>query len=134
MLTKELQETLRRALDVAMERRHEFLLLEHLLLAMLDDPRAIECLTASGASADALREALIEHLDESIDSLPEDVDADPQQTLSFQRVLQRAAMHMRSSGRESIDSGNLLRLRQTVAATATAYTVGIQVFGTVLTP
>jgi len=108
MLTKELQETLRRALDEAMNRRHEYLLLEHLLLAMLDDPRAVECLEACGANLDDLRQELIDFLTEEVEMLPEGRDAEPQQTISFQRVLQRAAMHVRSSGRNSLDAANLL--------------------------
>ena len=108
MLTKELQETLRRALEAALERRHEFLLLEHLLLAMLDDATAREILVACGADMDPLRDDLEEFLDEQVEPLPEGTDVEPQQTLSFQRVLQRAAMHVRSAGRESLNAGNLL--------------------------
>ncbi len=108
MLTRELQETLRRALEYALERRHEFLLLEHLLLAMLDDVAAQEILAACGADMDALRTDLTAFLDEQVESLPEGTDVEPQQTLSFQRVLQRAAMHVRSAGRETLNAGNLL--------------------------
>jgi ATP-dependent Clp protease ATP-binding subunit ClpA len=108
MLTKELQETLRRALEIALERRHEFLLLEHLLLAMLDDVTAAEILVACGCDMDALRDDLTEFLDTQVESLPDGSDVEPQQTLSFQRVLQRAAMHVRSAGRESLNAGNLL--------------------------
>ena len=108
MLTKELQETLRRALEYALERRHEFLLLEHLLLAMLDDTSAQEILAACEADMDQLRDDLQEFLDEQVESLPEGTDNEPAQTLSFQRVLQRAAMHVRSAGRESLNAGNLL--------------------------
>ena len=108
MLTKELQETLRRALEYALERRHEFLLLEHLLLAMLDDTSAQEILVACEADMDQLRADLLEFLEEQVESLPEGVENEPAQTLSFQRVLQRAAMHVRSAGRESLNAGNLL--------------------------
>ncbi|MBN93611.1 MAG: ATP-dependent Clp protease ATP-binding subunit ClpA [Deltaproteobacteria bacterium] len=108
MLTRELQETLRRALELAMELRHEFLLLEHLLMAMLDDPEGQEILEACGATLDELRPELRAFLQDDIESLPLGADTEPQQTLSFQRVLQRAAMHMRSAGRDHIDSGNLL--------------------------
>ena len=108
MLTRELQDTLRRSLDMALDSRHEFLLLEHLLLAMADDPRAIEILEACGVTIDTLRDELTSHMENDIDALPAGVDTEPQQTLTFQRVLQRAAMHMRSSGRDTIDAGNLL--------------------------
>jgi len=108
MLTQELQETLRRALEHALERRHEFLLLEHLLLAMLDDTTAQEILVACAADMDALRADLQEFLNTQVEALPDGTDVEPQQTLSFQRVLQRAAMHVRSAGRESLNAGNLL--------------------------
>jgi len=108
MLTQELQDTLRRALEAALVRRHEYLTLEHLLLAMLDDPRGIECLEAAGGDVERLRAELIEYLESQVSSLPKGTDREPQQTMSFQRVLQRAAMHMRSSGRENIDAGHLL--------------------------
>jgi len=108
MLTRELQQTLRRALESSLEYRHEFLLLEHLLRAMLEDPRGSEILAACGADLDELRGSLDVFLREQVDPLPSSSDAEPQQTLSFQRVLQRAAMHVRSSGREEIDAGNLL--------------------------
>ncbi|MCP4868648.1 MAG: ATP-dependent Clp protease ATP-binding subunit ClpA [Proteobacteria bacterium] len=108
MLTQELQDTLRRALEAALARRHEYLLLEHLLFAMLDDPRGIECLEAAGADIERLRAELIEYLESQVPSLPKGSDREPQQTMSFQRVLQRAAMHMRSSGRDNIDAGHLL--------------------------
>jgi len=108
MLTRELQQTLRRALELSLEFRHEFLLLEHLLRAMLDDPRASEILVACGADIDQLMVNLDTFLREQLEPLPQDSDVEPQQTLSFQRVLQRAAMHVRSSGREEIDAGNLL--------------------------
>ncbi len=108
MLTKELQETLRRALEHALELRHEFLLLEHLLLAMLDDSSAQEILAACEADMDLLRADLTGFLEEQVEALPEGTDNEPAQTLSFQRVLQRAAMHVRSAGRESLNAGNLL--------------------------
>jgi len=108
MLTRELQETLRRAVETAMEMRHEYLLLEHLLLAMLDDDTAKDILGACQADIDALRAELTAFLTDDVEPLPEGSDAEPQQTLSFRRVLQRAAMHTRSSGRDEINAGNLL--------------------------
>ena len=71
MLTSELQETLRRSIDMALDRRHEFLILEHLLLSMLDDPRALEILDASGVDTNRLREELEAYLSESVSPLPE---------------------------------------------------------------
>jgi ATP-dependent Clp protease ATP-binding subunit ClpA len=108
MLTTELQATLTRSIDMALNMQHEFLVLEHLMLAMLDDPRAIEILEACGVDIAPLREGLDAYLDETGAPLPEGGDAEPQQTITFQRVIQRAAMHMRSSGRDTIDAGNIL--------------------------
>jgi len=108
MLTTELQETLRRSVDMALDMRHEFLVLEHLLMAMLDDPRAIEILAACGVETGRLHEELEAYLAETVNPLPDGAEGEPQQTLTFQRVIQRAAMHMRSSGRDTIDAGNLL--------------------------
>jgi ATP-dependent Clp protease ATP-binding subunit ClpA len=108
MLTKELQETFRRALEMALERRHEFLLLEHLLYSMLDDPRGKEILEACGADLGKLRAELERFLTEKVKPVAKGSSVEPHQTLAFQRVLQRAAMHMRSSGRDTIDAGNVL--------------------------
>ncbi len=108
MLTQELQETLTRAFEAALDRRHEYLLLEHLLLAMLDDPTAQEILEACAADLDALRDSLGTFLAEQVEAMDDGQKRDPAQTLSFRRVLQRAAMHMRSAGRDRIDAGNLL--------------------------
>ncbi len=108
MLTRELQETLRRAVETAMEMRHEYLLLEHLLLAMLDDTTAKDILGACDADLEELRAQLTAFLSEDVEPLPEGADIEPQQTISFRRVLQRAAMHTRSSGRDEINAGNLL--------------------------
>jgi len=108
MLTSELQATLTRSIDMALDMQHEFLVLEHLVLAMLDDPRAVEILGACGVDIGVLREGLGAYLEETVTPLPEDGPGEPQQTITFQRVIQRAAMHMRSSGRDTIDAGNIL--------------------------
>jgi ATP-dependent Clp protease ATP-binding subunit ClpA len=107
-LTPELQDTLRRAVFMSRERRHEYLLLEHVLLAMLDDRTAINILRHCGGNVDVLRTELEEYLG-AIPSVPEDEgDTEPEQTLSFQRVLQRAAMHVQGAGRDNMNAGNLL--------------------------
>ncbi|RMH40781.1 MAG: ATP-dependent Clp protease ATP-binding subunit ClpA [Deltaproteobacteria bacterium] len=107
MLTPELQDTLRRAVQSARDRRHEYLLLEHVLLAMLDDRTARNIIKHCGGDVDALRAELEAYLAE-LPTLPPDDPSDPEQTLSFQRVLQRAAMHVQGAGRDTMNSGNLL--------------------------
>ena len=108
MLTPELQATLRRAIELAYGRRHEFVTLEHLLAAMLDDPRAAEILKACGADLAELRSDTEGFLAEHMEELPEGEDRQPHQTLAFRRVLDLAAAHMRSSGRDALDSGAVL--------------------------
>jgi len=108
MLTPELQDTLRRAVDYARSRRHEYILLEHVLLAMCDDPTAAKILRNCGADVDELRGELETYLEDQVATLPEGTDHEPEQTLSFQRVLQRAAMHVEGAGRENMNAGNVL--------------------------
>ena len=108
MLTPELQDTLRRAVDYARQRRHEYILLEHVLLAMCDDPTAAKILRNCGADVDELRSELETYLEDQVATLPEGADHEPEQTLSFQRVLQRAAMHVEGAGRENMNAGNVL--------------------------
>jgi len=107
MIARDLQLTFGRAVHDARSRRHEFVGLEHVLRAMLDDPHAIEILNACGANIDELREELEAFLD-GLDKVPEDVDADVDQTVALTRVLQRAAIHVQSSGKKEIDSGDIL--------------------------
>jgi len=108
MLSSELQQTLQRAVDDTRERRHEYLLLEHVLLAMLEDDTAIKILKACGADVPALRVDLEEFLTDSVEVLPEDAEIGPEQTLAFQRVLQRALMHAQGAERDVVTSGNVL--------------------------
>jgi ATP-dependent Clp protease ATP-binding subunit ClpA len=108
MITRDLRATLNRAVKEAERRKHEYLTLEHVLFAMLQDPVATEILQACGGNLPELRGELEEFLDESIERLPEGVDAQPEQTLAFQRALQRAALHVQSSGKKEMDAGNLL--------------------------
>ena len=107
-LTPELQATIRRAVDDVRKRRHEYLTLEHLLLAMLDDESAVRVLRNCGADVGKLRIDLEEFLHENCEVLPEGAEIGPEQTLSFQRVLQRAALHASGAGREQVTSGNIL--------------------------
>ena len=108
MLSKELEVTLNLAFKEARAQRHEFMTVEHLLLALLDNPTAAKVLRACGADLSALRRQLTEFIQESSPLLPEDEDRDTQPTLGFQRVLQRAVFHVQSSGKKEVDGANVL--------------------------
>src|SRR5690606_16185029 len=98
MLSRNLEQTLHRALAFANERRHEFATLEHLLLALVDDQDAVAVMRACGVDLDRLREDLPHYLDSELESLVLDRPEDAKPTAGFQRVLQRAAIHVQSSG------------------------------------
>jgi len=108
MIARELQATLRKAYDEAQRMRHEYVTLEHLLLALLDDPKAEKALEACGANRPRLRKKLYSFFGENVAKLPEDLDAEPHQTLAVERVLQRAAIHAISSEMKVIDGANVL--------------------------
>ncbi|MGD8327453.1 MAG: ATP-dependent Clp protease ATP-binding subunit ClpA [Sphingomonadales bacterium] len=103
-----LETTLHRALAEANSRNHEYVTLEHLLLALTEDSDAIAVFNACSVDTEELRRALVIYLDDELDSLilPDGVDATP--TRSFQRVVQRAIIHVQSSGREQVTGANLL--------------------------
>ena len=107
-ITKELESSLRLAFAEAKARRHEHVTLEHLLYALLRDPVATRILRACGARLQELKRELEQHLQESQPQLPDGSDRDPEQTRAFQRVLERAAMQVQSSGKETIDAGSVL--------------------------
>ena len=108
MLSKELENSLNAAFRTAYEKRHEFITVEHLLLAMLDNAAALEVLRACGCNVDMLRKELAEFLDETTPLIPVGVKRDTQPTLGFQRVLQRAAFHVQSSGKKEVTGANVL--------------------------
>ena len=108
MLSKELEVTLNLAFKEAREQRHEFMTVEHLLLALLDNPTAAKVLRACGADLNALRRQLTDFIHESSPLLPDDEDRDTQPTLGFQRVLQRAVFHVQSSGKKEVNGANVL--------------------------
>jgi ATP-dependent Clp protease ATP-binding subunit ClpA len=108
MLSKELELTLNSAFREAREKRHEFMTVEHLLLALLDNPAASKVLKACGVEIDKLREELTEYLGESTPVLPVKDDRETQPTLGFQRVLQRAVFHVQSSGKKEVTGANVL--------------------------
>jgi ATP-dependent Clp protease ATP-binding subunit ClpA len=109
MLSNELEYCLNDAFQKAREERHEFITVEHLLLALLDTPAVIETLKACGADLARLRRELKEFVDDSTPRLRSDEDeVDVQPTLGFQRVLQRAVFHVQSSGRKEVTPVNVL--------------------------
>ncbi|MEK8023894.1 MAG: ATP-dependent Clp protease ATP-binding subunit ClpA [Candidatus Hydrogenedentota bacterium] len=107
MLTKELESTIQSAIDEARKRRHEFVTLEHILFAMLSDATASSIMKACGADLKKLKKEL-DAVFADMDALPEGKEAEPEHTAGFWRVLQRAAVHVHSSGRDQIDAGTLL--------------------------
>ncbi|MDJ0906709.1 MAG: ATP-dependent Clp protease ATP-binding subunit ClpA [Woeseiaceae bacterium] len=108
MLSSELEFCLNEAFQRARDSRHEFMTVEHLLLALLDIPKVHEILKACDGNIPELRRQLIEFVDEQTPLLPEDADTDVQPTLGFQRVLQRAVFHVQSSGKKEVTSANVL--------------------------
>jgi ATP-dependent Clp protease ATP-binding subunit ClpA len=108
MLSRNLEQTLHRALSLASERRHEYATLEHLLLGLTDDSDAATVLRACGVDLDKLRAELTEFLDKDLAGLATDRPGDPKPTAGFQRVVQRAAIHVQSSGRDEVTGANVL--------------------------
>ena len=108
MLNKELESALNQAFKRARDLQHEFMTVEHLLLALLDNSSAAEILKACGANLTELRQELILFLDETTPLLPPDDDRETQPTLGFQRVLQRAVFHVQSSGKREVNGANVL--------------------------
>ncbi len=107
-IAKPLQTTLRRAFDDAAEQRYEYVTLEHLLLALLDDDNAGKAIKALGGNVDRLRARLTKFIDENFEKLPNGESAEPQQTIAVERVLQRALIHAISSEMNVINGGNVL--------------------------
>lgn len=109
MLNKELELTLNHAYKEAKEKRHEFMTIEHLLLALLDNDSALNVLKACGANVDVLRTELYCFIDETTPTYPNDqAEKDTQPTLAFQRVIQRAIFHVQSSGSGEVNGANVL--------------------------
>ena len=109
MLSKKLEVTLSQAYKLASDKRHEFLTVEHLLLALLDNEDAQEVLRACGAEIERLRKSLIHFIEETSPVIPDDVeDRDTQPTIGFQRVLQRAVFQVQSSGNTEVNGANIL--------------------------
>ncbi len=108
MLSRNLEQTLHRALGLANDRRHEYATLEHLLLALAEDADATTVLRACGVDIEKLKRDLGEFLDKDLAGLVTDRSGDPKPTAGFQRVVQRAAIHVQSSGRDEVTGANVL--------------------------
>ena len=108
MLSRNLEQTLHRALEFAQQRHYEFATLEHLLLALTEDQDAVAVMRACGVDVARLREDLLAYIDNELAGLVLDQPEDAKPTAGFQRVLQRAAIHVQSSGREEVTGANVL--------------------------
>nr|WP_217354849.1 ATP-dependent Clp protease ATP-binding subunit ClpA [Ruegeria arenilitoris] len=104
-----MEQAIHAALAAANERRHEFATLEHLLLALLEEPDAVRVMKACSVDLDELRSSLVEFIDEDLSNLVTDIDgSEAVPTAAFQRVIQRAAIHVQSSGRTEVTGANVL--------------------------
>ena len=103
-----LETTLHNALTHASERRHEYATLEHLLLALIDDEHASKVMQACGVELGELGDAVTQYLDSELDSLKVEGSSDPSPTSGFQRVVQRAILHVQSSGKDEVTGANVL--------------------------
>ena len=103
-----LEKTLHNALAFASERRHEYATLEHLLLALVGDDDAAEVMAACGVEMGELGDVVQTYLDQEYQSLQTDEAADPQPTAGFQRVIQRAILHVQSAAKDTVTGANVL--------------------------
>ena len=108
MIAQELEVSLHMAFVEARQKRHEFITVEHLLLALLDNPSAAETLRACGGNIEQLRRDLTKFIVEHTPTVDGEEDIDTQPTLGFQRVIQRAILHVQSSGKKEVNGANVL--------------------------
>ncbi|MDP3030746.1 MAG: Clp protease N-terminal domain-containing protein, partial [Rhodocyclaceae bacterium] len=108
MIAQELEVSLHMAFVEARQKRHEFITVEHLLLALLDNPSAAEVLRACAADIEALRRDVAGFIDQHTPTVAGDSEIDTQPTLGFQRVIQRAILHVQSSGKKEVNGANVL--------------------------
>ncbi|PZQ81452.1 MAG: ATP-dependent Clp protease ATP-binding subunit ClpA [Ancylobacter novellus] len=106
--SRSLEQSLHRALALANERHHEYATLEHLLLSLVDDQDSAAVMRACNVDLDKLRRNLVEYIDTELDNLVQDAGEDSKPTAGFQRVIQRAVIHVQSSGREEVTGANVL--------------------------
>jgi ATP-dependent Clp protease ATP-binding subunit ClpA len=126
VLSSELEICLNEAFQGAREARHEFMTVEHLLLAIIDTPKVREILRACGADATRLRKELKDFVDQTTPRLKQDDDREVQPTLGFQRVLQRAVFHVQSSGKKEVSVANVLVAIFSEKHSHAAYLLGLQ--------
>src|SRR6202049_5065360 len=107
-LSRSLEQALHRAIRIASERHHEYATLEHLLLALVDDSDAAQVMRACKVDLDALRTGLTKYVDEDLATLIIDDGEDAKPTTGFQRVVQRAVLHLQNSGRDEVTGANVL--------------------------
>ena len=108
MIAQELEVSLHMAFVEARQKRHEFITVEHLLLTLLDNPSAADVLRACAANLDELRREVMGFIDQHTPVVPGDGEIDTQPTLGFQRVIQRAILHVQSSGKKEVNGANVL--------------------------
>ena len=108
MLSSDLETSLNVAIQSAREGVHEYITVEHLLLALLDNPSASRAIRACGGDVDRLQEELNSFLDQHVPLIPKDSEEDPQPGLGFQRVIQRAILHVQSTGKKEVNGTNVL--------------------------
>ncbi|MDG2089296.1 MAG: ATP-dependent Clp protease ATP-binding subunit ClpA [Arenicellaceae bacterium] len=108
MLSAELEKTISFAVQVAQEAHHEFVTTEHLLLALLDNRSAQQVIGACGGEVELLRVDLVKHMEEHLPHLPDEEDFHTQPSIGFQRVIQRAVLHVQGTGKGQVEGANVL--------------------------
>ncbi|MEO8141633.1 MAG: Clp protease N-terminal domain-containing protein, partial [Sphingomicrobium sp.] len=108
IFARALETTLSNALNEAGKRRHEYATLEHLLMALVDDEHASQVMTSCGVNREELKATVKHYLDNELGALVADSATDPTPTSGFQRVVQRAILHVQSSGRDDVTGANVL--------------------------
>ncbi|MBN9569290.1 MAG: ATP-dependent Clp protease ATP-binding subunit ClpA [Alphaproteobacteria bacterium] len=107
-LSRSLEQALHRAIKLATDRHHEYATLEHLLLALIDDADAAQVMKACNADSEALRQTLLRYVDQELMTLVIEDGEDAKPTTGFQRVVQRAVLHVQNSGRDEVTGANVL--------------------------
>ena len=107
-LSRSLEQALHHAIKLASDRHHEYATLEHLLLALMDDTDASQVMKACNVDMDALRKSVQKYIDEDLATLVMDVAEEAKPTTGFQRVVQRAVLHVQNSGRAQVTGANVL--------------------------
>src|ERR1700739_2668466 len=107
-LSRGLEQALHRAIKLASDRHHEYATLEHLLLALIDDTDASQVMKACNVDMDALRKSVQKYIDEDLATLVMDEAEEAKPTTGFQRVVQRAVLHVQNSGRDEVTGANVL--------------------------